>query len=1032
VEAELRQVLTSVSDCLWSATLESNGFLTFNFVSPVIENLTGRPADFFRESLENWLAVLHPQDRPLWLQEQERLRAGQAVQGEFRVIWPDGTERWVRYSVRGQTLPEGRSLRLDGILSDVTDRKQAEETLARERHLLRTLMDHLPDYIFVKDTQSRFLITNAAHLRVLQVPTLEEAIGKTDFAFFPRELAEQYFADEQAILRTGQPLLNREEMTIDAAGQRQWLLTSKVPLRDQAGHIVGLVGVSHDITQRRQAEEERDRFFTLSLDMLCIAGLDGYFKRLNPAWEHVLGLSIEELLAHPFLHFVHPDDHSATLDQVHHLAQGANTIEFENRYRCRDGSFRTLLWTATPDPERQMIYALARDITERKRAEAELKQAKDAAETANRAKSEFLANMSHEIRTPMNGILGMTELALGTDLAPEQREYLTMVKASADALLAVINDILDFSKIEARKLQLEKVAFTLPDTLGDTLKVLALRAQEKGLELACHIPPSVPDTVLGDPGRLRQVVLNLVGNALKFTEEGEIVADVSVVSQTAEEVFLHFLIRDTGIGIPEDKQKVIFEAFSQADTSMARRYGGTGLGLAIASQLVQMMDGGIWVESTMGQGSTFHFTAKFGLPQEPTLPTTPARPADLHGLAVLVVDDNATNRRILEELLGNWHMRPTMVADGPSALNLLKRGAETGEPFPLVLLDAHMPKMDGFVVAREIRGNPALTGLTVVMLTSAGLPADVACCQELGIDAYLMKPIKQSELFDTILAALGRTVKGREAKGEGRGAGVPSLPSPHPWHVLLAEDNAVNRQLARRLLEKQGHTVAVVSNGREALAAVGLENFDVILMDVQMPEMDGFEATRAIRLQEMGTGRHVPILAMTAHALKGDRERCLEAGMDGYVAKPIKPQELYDAIERLVPRGAEVEPEVAGTPGPEEVFDRAEALARVGGDTTLLRDLAALFLQSYPVQLAALRDALAREDLGTVQRVAHTLKGSSSSFASRQAQAAALRLETMALSRDLAKVETASAALEKALADLRPTLVRIASQKDEG
>jgi PAS domain S-box-containing protein len=766
--------------------------------------------------------------------------------------------------------------------------------LALQRTLLRTLMDNLPDYIFVKDAQSRFLLTNAAHLAVLGRKSLEEVVGKTDFAFFPREAAEQYYADEQELVRSGKPLLNRVEQAIGPDEKRQWVLTVKVPVRDAAGAVVGLVGICRDITAFREAEE-----------------------------------------------------------------------------------------------------ALAR--------------AKEAAEAANRAKSEFLANMSHEIRTPMNAILGLTDLTLGTRLTAEQREYLAIVKASADSLLALINDILDFSKIEAGKLELDVAAFDLRDHVGNTMKALVLRAEQKGLELAFRVAPEVPGSVAGDPGRLRQVIVNLVGNAVKFTERGQIVVEVQRESQTPEEVVLHFSVADTGVGIPEEKKQLIFQAFVQADSSATRRYGGTGLGLAISAQLVELMQGRIWVESELGKGSTFHFTARFGLPA--ALPAQlPALDADaLLGLPVMVVDDNAVNRHILQELLTNWRMRPVLVGDGPAALAALKQAATAGERVPLVLLDGHMPDMDGFTTAAHIRQAPELAETLLIMLTSAGTPGDAGRCRELGIDAYLMKPIKQSELLDAILTTLGRAPQFAEAPSGGTASPGEG---PQGLRILLAEDNAVNQLLMSRLLEKSRHTVTLVDTGHAAVAAFGQHPFDLLLMDVQMPEMDGLEATALIRRHEQASGRHVPIVIMTAYAMKGDRERCLAAGADGYISKPIRAEELFAAIARLVPARAGAAEPPKGADFAAEVFDRAEALRRVDGDLRLLGEVAGVFIDSWPGEAAALGKAIAAHDLPVVHRLAHTVKGAVGNFGAPAASEAALRLETMARGGELAGIEEAWATLE--------------------
>ncbi len=503
----------------------------------------------------------------------------------------------------------------------------------------------------------------------------------------------------------------------------------------------------------------------------------------------------------------------------------------------------------------------------------------------------------------------MTDLALGTELDPEQREYLETVKMSADSLLTVINDILDFSKIEAGKIDLEAADFNLRDCVETTLKTLALRADEKGLELLCEIAPEVPDVVQGDSGRLRQVIMNLVGNAIKFTDRGEVALRVKRAEQDGKGCLLHFTVADTGIGIPPQKRKAIFDPFSQADTSTTRKYGGTGLGLTISTRLVDMMGGKIWVDSEVGRGSEFHFTVRAGLSNAKRIQAGAVAPPEiLRGVKVLVVDDNQTNRRILDGMLKRWEMMPTLVSGGEEALTQLSAARAAGESYGLILTDMHMPDMNGFALVECIRQKPELSTATIMMLTSAGHRGDAARCQELGVVAYLLKPIRQSELREAIARVLGA----KEQKGA-----IPLItryslyderePSAS-LRVLLTEDNPVNQRLATRLLEKRGHHVTVARNGREALVVLEKETFDLVLMDLQMPEMDGFEATAAIREQEKGSGKHHQIVALTAHAMKGDREKCLAAGMDGYLTKPIRPPELDEILARYASRKSEVAP----------------------------------------------------------------------------------------------------------------------------
>jgi PAS domain S-box-containing protein len=784
-------------------------------------------------------------------------------------------------------------------------------------------------------------------------------------AIHPEDLPEVEAKLQSVIAEKGQG--STEYRIISADGSIRNIAAVERAILDETGNVTRLVGVNTDITDRKQTES----MFRLLTERLSLAtsvakvGVWDWDLASNTlTWDatmfEIYGLApVVPMPYEKWSTTVSPEDLpavEATLQKV--IAEkGEGFAEF--RITRADGSVRNLSAAekVVLDKDAKVIRVIGvnMDVTERKiaaevleqsrkdqlrfveertrtleqqtailaktndallaareRAEAERQVAQAArrgAEAASRAKGEFLANMSHEIRTPLNGILGMTDLALETELTPEQQEFLDTVKISAESLLGVINDILDFSKIEAGKLDIETVDFDLRDCLRGTMRMLAVRADEKDLELLCDVGPEVPEILRGDSVRVRQVVTNLVGNAIKFTNKGEVSLKVVVDAQEGTERTLHFTVTDTGIGIPPEKQQSIFLAFTQADTSTTRKYGGTGLGLTISRRLVELMGGKIWVDSEIGRGTQFHFTVRLSVSDSKPIVVVPTVATEiLRNVKVLVVDDNRTNRRILEGMLSRWGMRLKSTENGHEALAELSAAREAGEPYALILTDLRMPKMDGFDLVERIRARPELSTAAIMVLASAGNPGDGVRCQELQVAAYLMKPIRQTELREAIVRVLGTHGRTFVLPLITRFSLQAARDSAAILRVLVVEDNAVNRRLAVRLLEKRGHNVEVVVNGREALQALDKGRFDLVLMDVQMPEMDGVEATAAIRQNEKSTGLHTPIIALTANAMKGDREKYLASGMDGYLAKPIRALELDELLERHIARGMEMAP----------------------------------------------------------------------------------------------------------------------------
>ena len=774
---------------------------------------------------------------------------------------------------------QGKFVKMIEYSLDITERKQMEEALRKSRAGFNSIVEKTSDGIIVLDREGIILYANSAARSMLR------ASGATlEGTKFVPSVEGDLGAGEMPIQRLeGNPGIGE-------------VIVKDTNWEGLSAQLVML----HDITEQklaedllRRANQEQRRLLSTAATAIITLDSAGIVTGVNEEFCLITGFVKEDIIGKPSSIF--REQQSDEPYFPFQLGEGDRLVRHQCPMRTKDGRVLTVLKNASVerDDEGRIIGGIESfiDVTE-------LIEARKLAEQASVAKSEFLANMSHEIRTPMNGIIGMTGLALNTQLTDEQRDYLQSVMVSADSLLGLINDILDFSKIEAGKLELATMPFSLRDCVANTLTTLAIGADNKGLELVYRIPMSIPDAVEGDPGRLRQVLVNLVGNAIKFTAKGEVSINAELELETDKEICVHFSVTDTGIGIPPEKQAKIFNAVEQADGSTTREYGGTGLGLSVSARLVEIMGGRIWVESEVGRGSVFHFTVYFSLATDPAPRSIHLETSIIKDLSALIVDDNSTNRRILEEILKSWGMKPTSAADGKTALEVMKQAQTSGAPFPIALIDYMMPGMDGFELVEKIKDDPDLVKPIMLILTSAGQRGHAARCLELGVSAYLLKPIHHQQLLETICASLQKNAAVQTR---------PSLLTRHSIresarhiNILLAEDNIINQKLAISLLQKMGHSVTVAQNGKRAVEMSKMEQFDLILMDVQMPEMDGLEATAAIRAREVSSGGpRVPILAMTAYAMAGDSDRCIEAGMDGYISKPINTQELFEIIENL-------------------------------------------------------------------------------------------------------------------------------------
>ncbi|MGH9875731.1 MAG: response regulator, partial [Pyrinomonadaceae bacterium] len=880
-----------------------------------------------------------------------------------------------------------------GQIAVAIERKRAEEALRQSNSILTAVIEGTSDSIFVKDLQSRYLMINPAAADFAKKP-VAEILGKTDTDLYPPETARQFVLSDRKVAETGETEVF--EGTATCSGLIRDYLCTKSVYRDLQGNIIGLIGISHDITARKQAEEK----LKLSEHQLAEAQRLAHIGSWN--WDlitntltwsdehyHIFGVDPQGFNVSyeaAITQLIHPDDRKLLNDAVKRSIDTKEPFDIHFRVTRPDGEARIVHSSGNLGLDTQgnaiRLFGTAQDVTERKQIETELKEAHDTALESARLKSEFLANMSHEIRTPMNGVIGMTELLLDTKLSTDQREFAETIKSSGDTLLTIINDILDFSKIEAGKLQFETLDFDLNNAIESTVGVLAERAHGKKIELASLVYSDVPTALRGDPGRLRQVLTNLIGNALKFTEVGEVVVRATKESENDESVVVRFTVSDTGIGIPEAAQRKLFHAFTQADGSTTRKYGGTGLGLAISKQLVELMGGQIGVTSLPGQGSTFWFTGRFGKQLEAAVDTRP-EVVSLDNLRALIVDDNATNRKILSHQMGSWGIVYDEADSGIKALELLRAAAAQGLHYDLGVLDLMMPGMDGFELARSIKGDPKLAAMHLVLLTSFGQRGDSTTARQVGVAAYLTKPVRQSQLFNCLASVVNQPMVLVD-QGETCGC-TPGLVTRHVLEervtmsdklILLAEDNIVNQKVAVRQLLKLGYRADAVANGREVLEALTRIRYDLVLMDCQMPEMDGYEATSEIRRRE-GASTHTPIVAMTANALRGDRDKCIAAGMDDYVSKPVKPEELQKVLESLF---AKAENNKASQPVDDDAtppVDLELLYQALGSEPDEFREILDLYLDHMPLSLERLRLAIEAGDAAEVHLIAHNGAGTS-------------------------------------------------------
>ena len=1157
-QERLNSILSSMEDVVWSVDLQTQQTV---YINSAFEEIYGRTASEFIENPQLLLDAVYPEDKQKVQEGSDALWTVGSKDLEYRILRPDGQIRWIRDRARPIYDSSGNPIRLDGLASDITKRKQAEKALYESQQRLQAIFDYASAVIFIKNLQGRYLTVNHQFENLFGINSAE-VLGKTDLELaphlLPEECVDKWFQEDREVLAAKKPL--QIEELIPSPNGLQTYLTIKYPLYDADGILYAVGGIATDITERVQAERERDRFFSLSLDLLCIADFNGYFKRLNPAWETTLGYTKEELLTQPYIEFVHPEDREATITEAQKLASGIPTIYFENRYRCRDGSYKWLAWASATYPQEGLMYAIARDITERKQIEAtlererlqlrqivthapvaiamfdtemrylaysnqwqtdyhltgqllvgrhhyevfpdipdrwkiihqkalqgeiisnpedvferangskiylrwaihpwykpnatiggivivsniinELVEAREAALENVRLKSQFLANMSHEIRTPMNGVLVMTDLLLKTPLNAQQQDFVETLRSSGDNLLLIINDILDFSKLEAGEMRLDPHDFDLKQLLEDLLDLFAPQTTAKGLEFACIIEPDVPHFVKADSTRLRQILINLLGNALKFTEAGEITIHVSLSGEIAKNrssakptvIPIRFAVSDTGIGISPEGQSKLFRSFSQIDASTTRKYGGTGLGLAICKQLVTLMGGEIGVESQAGVGSTFWFTVRLEEGNKVEEKIIPKLTQAISGKKLLVVNDNDTNCHVICLFATAWGMEVSEALTGEMALNMLRTAVREGKPYDVVLVDMQMPQMSGEQLGQLIYSEPSLSQTKLILLTSLDAEGMALRVGEIGFACYLVKPVKQSRLYDCLVRTLCgqlrlvNTGKSSESESSKNMLNQSKLSAAE---ILLVEDTPINQKAILNQLKLLGFQADCVNNGQAFLDQLEKKCYDLVLMDCQMPVLDGYEATRLWRKRE-GPERKMAIIGLTANAMKGDREKCLAAGMDDYLSKPASMEQLSTIVEKWLPESIEKQTASAAEAATLTVMSQVsdpvdlDRLREItSGDVEFQRELLQEFVEDAQTDLEAALAALAAADAATLAKIAHRLKGGSATVAVAKIPELAAQIEHLARENQLETIGELLAQLERVLGEVRGFISRL-------